>query len=204
MFIQSLRASTANCHRQLELNNLSQALLSSDVNETIYCNYLSNLYKFIYGFEQFVYPVLSDFFLNINERKKAFLIETDLKEYHHSSKNINTISEDFFNETYPDFYTAAGALYVLEGSTLGGQIIVKHLHKTLPTGFNGSAYFSAYKQKTGSMWKAFLEQLTNLPTSHFEEQQIINGAIKTFNIINNILSNIPQKYTSHEYKEFIK
>ncbi len=204
MFIQSLRASTANCHQQLELNDLSQALLSSNVNQPIYCNYLSHLYKFVYGFEQFVYPKLSAHFSNISERKKASLIETDLIEFHHSSKDIFTLPEAFFNETYPDIYTASGALYVLEGSTLGGQIIVKHLHKTLPPGFDGSTYFSAYKQKTGSMWKEFLVQLTNLPTSHFEEQQIINGAVKTFDIINNILSNIPQKYTSHEYKEYSK
>ncbi|MFA9213198.1 MAG: biliverdin-producing heme oxygenase [Candidatus Methylacidiphilales bacterium] len=196
MFIQNLRASTADCHKQLELNNLSQALLSNNVNEAIYCSYLIQLYSFVKGFEQFVYPALFNHFLNINDRKKALFIEEDLKALDIAIDKGTLLDEAFFSNTYTDVYMAAGALYVLEGSTLGGQIIVKHLQKAMPTGFVSITYFSGYQQKTGGMWKEFLQQLTALPQSTQQEEQIIMGAITTFKIIDGLLSNNNEKNDS--------
>jgi len=189
MFIQNLRTATADCHKQLELNSLSLELLSNTVNEYIYCTYLTRLYSFVKGFEQYVYPTLSHHFLNINDRKKALFIEDDLKAQHIAIDKQTLLEEAFFRNTYPYLYMAVGALYVLEGSTLGGQIIVKHLQKAMPRGFVNSAYFSGYQQKTGSMWKEFLQQLTALPQSTLQEQQIITGAITTFTIIDGLLNN---------------
>ena len=197
MFIQNLRMSTADCHKQLELNSLSLALLSDSVNENIYCRYLTQLYSFVKGFEQYVYPALSHHFLNINDRKKALFIEEDLKAHHITFDNYIILKEAFFSDIYPGVYVAAGALYVLEGSTLGGQIIVKHLQKAMPPGFKNAAYFSAYQQKTGSMWKEFLQQLTALPQSKQQEQQIISGAITTFKIIDALLSKNNEKVIAY-------
>lgn len=189
MFIQNLRTATADCHKRLELNSLSLALLSDNVNGKIFCKYLVRLYSFVKGFEQYVYPILSHHFLNINDRKKAFFIEEDLKAFNIAIDKDTLFEEAFFSITYPDVYVAAGALYVLEGSTLGGQIIMKHLQKAMPRGFANSAYFSGYQQKTGSMWKEFLQQLTALPQSTLQEQEIITGAITTFTIIDGLLNN---------------
>lgn len=194
MFIQNLRASTADCHKQLEQNKLSQALLSNNVNETIYCSYLIQLYSFVMGFEQYIYPELGQHFLNINHRKKAHFIEDDLKTLDITIDKHMLLEEAFFRNTYTDVYLAAGALYVLEGSTLGGQIIVKHLQKTMPPGFVNATYFTGYQQRTGSMWKEFLLQLTALPQSTQQEQQIITGAISTFRIIDNLLNKTTTKF----------
>lgn len=196
MFIQNLRAATADCHKQLELNNLSQTLLSDTVNENIYCTYLTRLYSFLKGFEQYVYPELVHHFSNINDRKKAHFIKEDFKALGIHLDKRTLLNEAFFSDTYPDFYLAAGALYVLEGSTLGGQIIVKHLQKAMPPGFVNTAYFSGYQHRTGSMWKQFLQQLTALPQSSQQEQQIITGAINTFKIIDGLLSNNNEKIYS--------
>ena len=198
MFLQNLRASTADCHKQLELNSLSLALLSDTVNENVYSTYLARLYSFVKGFEQYIYPALSLHFLNINHRKKALFIEEDLKALDIVIDKYTLLEEAFFSNTYPDIYMAAGALYVLEGSTLGGQIIVKHLQKAMPEGLVNAAYFSGYQQKTGSMWKEFLLQLTALPQSTVEEQQIITGAITTFKIIDGLLSNNNKKIIAYE------
>lgn len=198
MFIQNLRASTADCHKQLELNSLSQALLSDNVNETIYCSYLSRLYSFIKGFEQYVYPKLDQHFLNLNDRKKAHFIEEDLKAFDITIDKNTLLEEAFFKDTYSDVFLAAGALYVLEGSTLGGQIIVKHLQKAMPSGFVNAAYFLGYQQRTGSMWKEFLLQLTALPQSTIDEEQIIKGAITTFKMIDGLLSNNHEKIITNE------
>lgn len=49
-----------------------------------------------------------------------------------------------------------GTLYVLEGSTLGGQLISRHLHRHLHlTATTGAAYFAGYGPDTGPKWRAF-------------------------------------------------
>ena len=53
---------------------------------------------------------------------------------------------------------AYGTLYVLEGSTLGGQLISRHLKKHLNLdGTSGAAYFSGYGPDTGRQWRAFTQ-----------------------------------------------
>ena len=53
-----------------------------------------------------------------------------------------------------------GSMYVLEGSTLGGQLIARHVEKTLHlTGGNGNAFFRGHGERTGPLWKEFCEML---------------------------------------------
>lgn len=53
-----------------------------------------------------------------------------------------------------------GACYVLEGSTLGGQFIARHLEQVLGlTDGQGYRYFRSYGPETGAMWQAFRQEL---------------------------------------------
>ena len=62
----------------------------------------------------------------------------------------------FAGETIADTDEALGRLYVLEGSTLGGTFIDRHL-ATLPDLADGARLcaFSPYGAETGAMWHAF-------------------------------------------------
>ncbi|MBC7501663.1 MAG: biliverdin-producing heme oxygenase [Herminiimonas sp.] len=54
-----------------------------------------------------------------------------------------------------------GCLYVIEGATLGGQIIMKHLHSNLGLSANsGASFFDGYGCETGTQWKAFCAAIT--------------------------------------------
>jgi heme oxygenase (biliverdin-IX-beta and delta-forming) len=60
-----------------------------------------------------------------------------------------------------------GAMYVIEGSTLGGQYIARHVEQTL--GFepgHGDSYFRGYGDQTGSMWRDFKAVLAEVPDAH--------------------------------------
>ena len=51
---------------------------------------------------------------------------------------------------------ALGCLYVLEGATLGGVLIARHVRASL--GFDGdagSAFYLGYGPRTGAMWRGF-------------------------------------------------
>jgi len=72
-----------------------------------------------------------------------------------------------------------GAMYVMEGSTLGGQYIARHVEDVfgLAPG-QGDAYFRGYGEQTGSMWNAFREVLGAVPDEH--SARVIAAARKTF------------------------
>lgn len=74
---------------------------------------------------------------------------------------------------------AVGALYVMEGSTLGGQVIGKALAEAnwLPAG--GLTYFNPYGERTGPMWRSFRDWAQM--TTPFESHAAVSaGAQATF------------------------
>ena len=79
----------------------------------------------------------------------------------------------------PGTAEALGCLYVLEGSTLGGQIIGRHLRAALrlePD--NGASFFGSYGDRTGLMWKAFQGALLSIaPEAH---DRTVKTATETF------------------------
>ncbi|GMA15430.1 heme oxygenase (plasmid) [Deinococcus metallilatus] len=86
---------------------------------------------------------------------------------------------------------ALGALYVLEGATLGGQVITRHLRRTLGlTPESGSAYFHGYGPATGRMWQAFGEALDG-QVALDDEARVIGGAQKTFQAFGDALCGVP-------------
>ncbi|MFD2920411.1 biliverdin-producing heme oxygenase [Terrimonas rubra] len=75
--------------------------------------------------------------------------------------------------------TAMGILYVMEGSTLGGNVIKKRL-TSLPAFtdiyFN---FFGCYQENTGPFWTQFKEVLdTRFTTDQYEE--VYRGAVKAY------------------------
>ncbi|MGE7416083.1 biliverdin-producing heme oxygenase [Methylobacterium tarhaniae] len=73
-----------------------------------------------------------------------------------------------------------GALYVLEGSTLGGQVIAKHIgHQLGLTAASGCRYYAAHGRDTGTMWKAFRLRLA-AEALQGETDALVASAIGTF------------------------
>ena len=59
-----------------------------------------------------------------------------------------------------DLPSLLGTMYVMEGSTLGGQLIARHVETTLHLNEgHGIAFFRGHGDRTGQMWKAFCEFL---------------------------------------------
>lgn len=75
---------------------------------------------------------------------------------------------------------ALGRLYVLEGSTLGGRFIDRHL-AVLPT-FAGVQLraFSPYGADTGRMWHAFRAVVRRRPAEGGDADRIVRAAVATF------------------------
>jgi len=79
------------------------------------------------------------------------------------------------------FEEALGCLYVLEGATLGGQVISRHLQRTLGLGKgSGGAFFSSYGPEVGPMWTEFVAALNGYPQTPLQHDLIVSSACNTF------------------------
>jgi heme oxygenase len=123
-------------------------------------------------------PLLEEQFPDFAARKKAAMLQTDL-EYLRTGEN----NYPLFRFSIPDgeLAYAWGAFYVLEGSSLGGRVILKSLPSSLGvTEQQGASYFAGYGKGTGPMWQQFLKQLEAFAAKTQDPSVIIRAAENTF------------------------
>ncbi len=198
-FLQQLRSKTAYSHQLIEQNSISQSLMSQGVTMTQYAQYLKSMYGFVYGFEKMVFPLLEhNELLQIDDRRKSHLIQSDLVLLNYTAAQPY-VNDELFSTHYQTAAAALGGMYVLEGSTLGGQIISRHLSKVLGDAVAGkTTYLTAYAGQTGGMWKNFLQLLCEAGASNANEDEIIDSAVNTFSLLNNCLSENAYKLAEYE------
>lgn len=104
-------------------------------------------------------------------------------------------------QALPDLSTPAklfGCLYVIEGATLGGQIITRHLRSSLGlTPESGAAFFSGYGERTGSRWKEFCTQLSTFAARLDNDHEIVANANATFESLHRWLYQAPESNPTH-------
>lgn len=156
--------------------------------------------KTMYGFYKPIEKTLLDYELffaplgiNLKERLKTPLIKRDLNYLGVSEAELGDIE---FCPTLPnvsDFYRAMGCLYVLEGSTLGGQIIAKELVKSgLSKDGEGKAYYDPYENRTMPMFLQLKEALNKLPDD--KESVVLEAAQETFKSFGSWLGSSMKKH----------
>lgn len=74
-----------------------------------------------------------------------------------------------------------GVLYVLEGATLGGQILRREIAARLAVDAdNGAAFLDIYGAATGRRWRDFIEYLGSRPMDAAEREAVVCAAQSTF------------------------
>ena len=83
-----------------------------------------------------------------------------------------------------------GMLYVIEGSTLGGQLISKHLTKNLGiTPETGGRFFGGYGENTSVLWLDFLNFAAKIDHDDTQCLSAKNMACETFGLFLQTLDN---------------
>ncbi|KQP39473.1 hypothetical protein ASF34_14160 [Methylobacterium sp. Leaf106] len=118
-------------------------------------------------------------------RGKLRLLERDLVHFGLTKDTIEALPRFAAGTAFHTRPALLGALYVTEGSTLGGQVIAHHLHRSLGAEIasGGCAYYEGYgKRDTGAMWASFR---TFLDRSGEEgpPHHVIEGARWTFDAL---------------------
>lgn len=185
LFLAKLRTTTLPAHKQLESLPLSEKIISPDITKEEYALYLALMSRIVADIEQHIFPQIADILPDIAQRRKSELIQADLQFLSPEQTFTDFPLQDTGYTFSPSF--AMGLMYVIEGSTLGGRVILKNTEKTL--GFNadeGGKYFAGYGARTGPLWKSFIETYTTFAETHNEEE-IIAGAELAFTTIHNYL-----------------
>lgn len=97
--------------------------------------------------------------------------------------NISTQGLPVCNNLPPLDHPASvlGVLYVLEGATLGGNVLRKHVSEQLGLdAANGCAFLYVYGEATGKQWKAFLDYLGSVPLDAPSRALAVHAACSTF------------------------
>ena len=186
MLQELLKEATKTHHDELEQLMFVGQIMDGSLTPAQYkvlltANYLTHAY-----FEEYIYSNLSQSLqaeLNIGERMKLPALLKDVEEL---LLPIPTYQPAIAPLQQPDVDDASllGAMYVLEGATLGGHVIVKRLlvnpHlQQLDLNFN---YYQAYGQELINKWKQFC-QVLNTRVAEPDYDKAIQSATAMFNNI---------------------
>ena len=174
-----LKQETKVNHQELEKLLVKQIKLIQTKNE--YIKLLQLFYSYFGGLEE-----------KINE----FIVPQNLEREHHfqrrKTKSIEkdllvlggSVAEKTVEKALPEMTNqlhAFGALYVIEGSTLGGRIIAKMMQRQLKTeAGEGFSFFYGYGDETESRWVSFKELLNTQATEISDKKQVVRAANDTF------------------------
>jgi heme oxygenase (biliverdin-IX-beta and delta-forming) len=175
--LERLREDTRAEHYAIE-RTLSE-LTSSSLTRERYCFRLGQLYGFYRPLEPQLARMLQGEAVDFPRRTKAHLLRADLEALGWRDPDLLPVCGQL--PALDDAAAAFGCLYVLEGSTLGGQVICRHVQARLGvTREHGGSFFAGYGPATGTMWRAFRAALVERATLAGRAEAVIGTALLTF------------------------
>lgn len=120
--------------------------------------------------------------LNVESRGKLAALEQDLAEMNIAKKDLDTLDLEFLALNDPNSASSLGAMYVLEGATLGGHVIHKKLKANPAFESLSLHYYSVYDKNLMPNWLTFVNVLnTSVPEEDFAIAK--KSAVNMFNNI---------------------
>jgi heme oxygenase len=175
----ALRAATARAHADLENTRINRRLFEDDFSAAELADLLGRFVT--------VYRPLEDV-LRRSEIAGLLAYEPRLPLLLAGLDSLKT-SVPSFDLAVPilaDLPSQIGALYVVEGSTMGGQLIHRHLIFKYPPETLG--FFLPHGEKTAERWRDFLAEME----THLMHSEALDaakfGAIDTFRIFHRALT----------------
>ncbi|NJL05321.1 MAG: biliverdin-producing heme oxygenase [Chloroflexaceae bacterium] len=190
----ALKIATQTHHSLLEANPHMHKLMSDRLTHTDYVSLLSRMYGFYVPLEtclsQFE-PSWQQCGIEFNHRRKVPLLEQDLLAGGLTLDALHQLPHCTSIPRMQSFPQAVGVLYVLEGATLGGQMISRQIALQLGLHLEREvAFFSSYRSKTGAMWKQLSVQINSYAEtafSHTDMATMLLSAQATFQTLDDWL-----------------
>lgn len=175
---ERLRAATADAHERLHRHAGFAAAADGSIELPAYRRLLGfhRAFEDAIGAATRIAPGV-----DLDKRRRSPMLEADLAALGANSAEIARLPLCERVAAPASAGELLGALYVIEGSTLGGVHIARALAPVCASlDGGGRAFFLGYGERHGAMWRAFLDQLDAAATSDAQEARIIEGATSTF------------------------
>ncbi|HEX2726131.1 MAG TPA: biliverdin-producing heme oxygenase [Beijerinckiaceae bacterium] len=176
MLLERLRAETRLLHARIE-DDLATMRAHESLDRHVVL--LARFFGFYQVWEPRLRACLADeaFF---EPRRKLHLLEQDLAALGLAPEQIRVLPRCPRLPRLTSTAEAMGSFYVLEGATLGGQVISRRLERSLGLSAGlGYSFFRSYGREVGPMWRAFGERLL-ATSSTATENACIRSAQSTF------------------------
>ncbi|MCU7249776.1 biliverdin-producing heme oxygenase [Pseudomonas koreensis] len=177
--LQDLRTGTAELHIALEKR---LPFFSDSLDLSAFERLMRAYYGFYLPLESALQDseaVPADF--DLNPRLKVSTLRSDLLTLGLSVEALERLP---LCRQLPVIDSAAaclGVLYVLEGATLGGQILRREIAARLSLdGQNGAAFLDIYGAATGRRWRDFIDYLGSRSMDAAEREAVVTAAHTTF------------------------
>lgn len=177
-----LKENTKEFHDAVEAKFESRKIFDKSYTLNDYRKIINFNYLFHLNFENKTFDKISETTsqaIQLETRRKLHLLEKDLKNLEIEKNRLN---ESITVNTEAE---AMGILYVMEGSSLGGNVIKKQLLQNPEFIDLEFHYFGCYAEKTSENWKNFKEVLdAQFHPSQYEE--VLAGTKKAYNFLKNL------------------
>lgn len=173
MLHQNIKEHSTASHQKLEATVVRQ--LKAIRSNLEYAEVLKHFYSYFSTVEQAIAPFITvEVLPDYAERRNSTHIKADIIAL---GGDINQLPEAEAPKVN-NALEALSALYVLEGSIMGGPYIVQMLNKYGIT--EGTSFFSGYGEDTGKMWGAFIATLNKYGEDESTHTRAVEVANETF------------------------
>ena len=172
---EQLKSSTLAEHQETE--KLLVERIKSIQSKEDYIRILKIFYGYFAPVEQQIRRfVTNEHLADLHERRNVMRIKQDLQ-------TLGYDQEILLSEVLPPIENhchAAGAMYVQEGSTLGGRYIARMISARIVDTTDALTFFQGYNEKTDEKWNSFKDFINETFTNEWEAIQVVEGAKRTF------------------------
>ncbi|PJJ79669.1 biliverdin-producing heme oxygenase [Mucilaginibacter auburnensis] len=177
MLTEKIKATTLQYHQETE--KILVGKMKSMRSVADYAHILELFYGYFGGLELLIDKHINTQNLpDYTDRRKTAALANDLTNL---KGNLPPKAEDTELPQINNLLQAFGALYVIEGSTLGGKIISKMVQQHLGiTDGQGLSFFNGYGEDTGNKWVQFQQKLNAIAPTEAQQTEVIAAANNTF------------------------
>jgi len=168
-----IKEATKAAHQELE-GKVVRKLKAIRSNED-YANVLKYFYAYFNALEKAIRPYITERLLpDYASRRNSGYLKEDIEELGSGINDLPPVTIPAISSVTE----ALGALYVMEGSIMGGPYIVQMLQKNgIDKGFS---FFSGYGADTGRMWNNFTSVMNRNITAEKDQAIAVDSANETF------------------------
>lgn len=177
----ALRRATAGIHAEIERLPLMSRLTSETVTLDDYGCYLRAILAIHAPLEQALYEGLDGTVRDrLGVRPKLPALLADMEEQG-LTFNMPVLAVAPAPLLPDDLSARVGGLYVLEGATLGGRTIARHLRRLIGEPLGATRFLDFHSQNTSAAWKGFTSGLNALAAQQaLVPDRVIAGALAVF------------------------